>query len=458
MYLTLEVIQEALRGLENIHPLYGVTFLVCKQNNIPVGEAIEFPINAKEKEFLDRFYKPVDFSKHYYRVFRPSDKKKEWVDAKKYASSTVQAIRTQTFRDVFLHPTTTQWGWAFDYIAKLKSHLRRNQNQLVPAFYLAVWMYRERDWTTSTTAENIVNTLFDEFFISKEEQRELFDSSTPNIGDERTLFQEMKVTWEDLRDFIGLPPDAPQEEGGTLAYLTLSGVGPAKSLEFWPGERLNLITGDNGLGKTFLLDTAWWALTGQWPELQALPRHDAKSATITFEIAGLSKRTEPKTITYDWQTQEWPTPQDRPTIPGFLIYARVDGSFAVWDPARIEHELSPTPRSLAFTKEQVWKGLEENIRGQTRFYSNGLLRDWISWQNEPKDSPFETFKKVLIRLSPDPSQPIEPGKPMRLPHDSRTFPTITQPYGVVPIVHAAAGIQRIVAMAYLVVWAWKGLS
>ena len=119
MYLALETIQEALEHLENIHPFYGVTFLVCKQNKIPVGEAVEFRINAKEKEFLDHYYKPADFSRHYYRVFRPSDKKKEWVDAKKYASSTIQAIRTQTFKDVLLHPTPTQWGWAPDYIAKL---------------------------------------------------------------------------------------------------------------------------------------------------------------------------------------------------------------------------------------------------------------------------------------------------------------------------------------------------
>jgi recombinational DNA repair ATPase RecF len=29
--------------------------------------------------------------------------------------------------------------------------------------------------------------------------------------------------------------------------------------------RLNLLTGDNGLGKSFLLDVAWWAMTRRWP-------------------------------------------------------------------------------------------------------------------------------------------------------------------------------------------------
>ena len=47
-----------------------------------------------------------------------------------------------------------------------------------------------------------------------------------------------------------------------LKSLHLKGVGPAK--EFGPVEfspRLNFITGDNGLGKSFLLDIAWWVLT-----------------------------------------------------------------------------------------------------------------------------------------------------------------------------------------------------
>ena len=33
-------------------------------------------------------------------------------------------------------------------------------------------------------------------------------------------------------------------------------IGPAKRLIFEPAKRLNLITGDNGLGKTFLLECA----------------------------------------------------------------------------------------------------------------------------------------------------------------------------------------------------------
>jgi DNA repair ATPase RecN len=38
-----------------------------------------------------------------------------------------------------------------------------------------------------------------------------------------------------------------------LEYLKLRNVGPAPELEMRFGPRLNLITGDNGLGKSFLL-------------------------------------------------------------------------------------------------------------------------------------------------------------------------------------------------------------
>ena len=50
-----------------------------------------------------------------------------------------------------------------------------------------------------------------------------------------------------------------------IKSLTLKNVGamPEKTINF--GNRLNIITGDNGLGKSFLLDIIWYALTRRWP-------------------------------------------------------------------------------------------------------------------------------------------------------------------------------------------------
>ncbi len=39
-----------------------------------------------------------------------------------------------------------------------------------------------------------------------------------------------------------------------LKHLKLANVGPSSAMELEFGERLNLITGDNGLGESFLLD------------------------------------------------------------------------------------------------------------------------------------------------------------------------------------------------------------
>lgn len=52
-----------------------------------------------------------------------------------------------------------------------------------------------------------------------------------------------------------------------LEHLRLKNVGPASEMELELSPQLNVITGDNGLGKSFLLDVAWWALTRTWARL-----------------------------------------------------------------------------------------------------------------------------------------------------------------------------------------------
>ena len=48
-----------------------------------------------------------------------------------------------------------------------------------------------------------------------------------------------------------------------LNYLKLDNVGPSPEMRIDFRPRMNS-TGDNGLGKTFLLDIAWWVLTRTW--------------------------------------------------------------------------------------------------------------------------------------------------------------------------------------------------
>lgn len=141
------------------------------------------------------------------------------------------------------------------------------------------------------------------------------------------------------------------------------------------------------------------------------------------------------------------------------------GGFAIWDPAKDDGAPIFTMRGasqgpLVFTKEDVWDGLRVEEGGKTRFLSNGLINDWTDWQSHPEMYQFGTLKKVLRRLSPPGLElgdlgPLEPGKPVRIPGDSRWIPTIKHSYEQVPLVYASAGVRRIVAMAYLIVWAWE---
>ncbi len=59
---------------------------------------------------------------------------------------------------------------------------------------------------------------------------------------------------------------------------------PGRS-EINPGERLNLLVGDNGLGKSFVLEIIWWALSGKWAQYPAQPRTGTTESEIAFKFS-----------------------------------------------------------------------------------------------------------------------------------------------------------------------------
>jgi hypothetical protein len=454
MYLAFSLVQESLARLRAYHPFFGITFLVCKQGELPVGRTVHFPINAKEEEFLRTHYKPELKSKHYFTPFKSSARQGRWLSPK-YPSSGSQKTRTHgDLADAFMHKRDTDlWGWAKDYVRVLRGQLERDKSGRVPVFWLAVWLFRERSWPENTTADSIVDAFLKEFHISPEEMNEIFQKPLPGELP-NVLLSEEPYSDDRLLEIVEPAPDAAPEEGGTLRFLELRGLGPSRHFGFSPAERLSIITGDNGLGKTFLLECAWWALTGHWAEQAAFPRLDASrnEPSITFEIAGKKRKPERETIKYDWDAHGWPAPKGRPTIPGLIVYARVDGSFAVWDPIRHSIDAAaPKPAErqglYRFTRDQVLTGLEGKIEG--------LLRDWVKWQHAPDQTVFDTFRSVLRKLAPPEMKTLEPAKPVRLPHEPREIPTLSHTYGDVPFTQESAGIRRIVTLAYLLVWAWN---
>lgn len=244
-----------------------------------------------------------------------------------------------------------------------------------------------------------------------------------------------------------------------LKSLHLKGVGPAR--EFGPVEfaqRLNFITGDNGLGKSFLLDTAWWVLTRTWArEAPAVPQRDTKKPSIAYAYSKSTPGIFEEESFFNRGEQVWPVKQGRPPIPGVVIYAGVDGSFSAWDPARNywqdkDAQSFERLKAFNFTPEQVWKGLEG--AGGIR-HCNGLIQDWVLWQ-KGQDPAFADLTKVLDALSPSGEEKLMPGDPVRVGLDVTDYPSLRMPYGQdVALIHASAGMRRITALAYLLVWTWR---
>lgn len=258
-----------------------------------------------------------------------------------------------------------------------------------------------------------------------------------------------------------------------LKELHLQQVGPADHFDVEFADRLNIFTGDNGLGKSFLLDISWWLLTRKWVEQPAFPQrlreeeivresHSAtvdendasaqvedekireKSPRITGIISTLKDIGEYQSY-FDFSEQQWRNLEVPPLLKELVIYVRVDGGFSVYDPAR------QRDNAYNFNPDTLWNGLKLN----DKVLCNGLIQDWVMWQNQPNKYPFQLFANVIKKLAPHSDESIEIGEPTRVSvEDVRDIPTVNLPYGNVPVTQASAGMKRILGLAYLLVWTW----
>lgn len=257
-----------------------------------------------------------------------------------------------------------------------------------------------------------------------------------------------------------------------LESIHLKNVGPAPEMTMELAPRLNLITGDNGLGKSFLLDVAWWVLTRKWPQdlnttltsgYAARPTNIKEPASIAFELVSKTGRVKYESP-YVPSEQAWKGKAGRPWNPGLVIYALADGGFAVWDPARNywkkqgQIDVQERLPAYVFSSKDVWDGLRVSVDGKLTQPSNGLVADWASWIREDKDDA-KRMADVLALLAPTVgNDPLKPGKGFaRLSvNDARDIPTVHMGYGQdVPILYASLGVRRIAALAYMLSWAWR---
>ena len=119
-----------------------------------------------------------------------------------------------------------------------------------------------------------------------------------------------------------------------ITHLGIANVGPAPNMELAFGSRLNLITGDNGLGKSFILDILWWAMTRTWPAevnprltagRTALPTDKKQPATIRTRFSATSKTIENES-TFKSSEQIWPIKAGRPANPGLIFLCPCESS------------------------------------------------------------------------------------------------------------------------------------
>ena len=255
-----------------------------------------------------------------------------------------------------------------------------------------------------------------------------------------------------------------------LERLELENVGPAPRMALDLKRRLNLITGDNGLGKSFLLDVAWWALTRRWPRdlnpnltsgYAARPRDAGRPAKLGFALTTDAGKSLSYESTYSVRDEGWTARRGRPWSPELVIHAHADGGFSVWDPARNywtrrgDIDVQERLPGYVFSPGDVWSGLFATIEGKQTKVCKGLLDDWSSWIRESGENARRMAEVIGALAVPD--EALEVGPILRLSvDDAQDVPSIKTEYSeAVPIVHASSAVRRITGLAYMLVWSWS---
>ncbi|PCC75742.1 AAA domain-containing protein, putative AbiEii toxin, Type IV TA system [Nannocystis exedens] len=242
-----------------------------------------------------------------------------------------------------------------------------------------------------------------------------------------------------------------------LRELHLIDTGPSPRLDVELAERLNILTGDNGLGKSFLLDVIWWVMTGTWAGLPAGPfrppgRPFAPKEShpeLRWLLDGAREQTR---AAFKHSIQQWSRPSHAfPTTSGPYLFAHADGRFSLSDSQRWPRGPDEPCVVFPFDERAIWYGHESKL-------CKGLLDDWVTWcfmYAAGQSSPYPHLERVLQVLSPHPHERLVLGQPTRVSRSlAQDIPILEFPHAAVPVIHASAGMKRILSLAYMLVWTY----
>lgn len=240
-----------------------------------------------------------------------------------------------------------------------------------------------------------------------------------------------------------------------IQTLKTAQIGPG-SVNLAFGTRLNLFTGDNGLGKSFLFDLIWYAHTRTWPQeldstlksgYPAKPGRDQDGTKASIEFK-LEKAKTDIVSKYDLDSLKWKIKtKGAPVASGLVFYITAENNFCIYDSLRTSEELP----AIVVTEQELWQGnkIKSNLRG--------LIDDLQVWRKSTDEYDkycYDLFMSILKKVTSE--ENIEITESAML-NKSGTIVVPTVNIGVqksVPINYLSSAIKRALSIAYFISWAY----
>lgn len=253
-----------------------------------------------------------------------------------------------------------------------------------------------------------------------------------------------------------------------LKQFESKNVGPMMDGKLVFARKMNILTGDNSCGKSFLLDLIWFGIARCWPGdlndrivsgFSARPWDIKAAASLKYKF-GLQGRgsTGGETCTFDNSPKKLPRiwwkrgDEKKIHYPGLVIYMMADGSFAVFDPLRngpISENGERRLKSYVLSQEELWP----KVKQQQCEFCHGVIGDWAAWQRDQDTHVFECLKAVVGALCPAEDR-VEIDQLDKVPMEQGgDQPTLRLPIGRVRLQLASSAVRRMAALAYVMVWA-----